>query len=80
MAKYYINVGEQRTILNASTPEQAAVLGFQQIIQRSGKEEFEIQPEVRVSQRGWEERQDDFIIETCIVLALLYFMREDDGE
>ena len=80
MAKYYVICGEENTVLQASTQQQAAILGFQKIIKESEKEEFEIPLEVRVSQRGWEEHEDDFIMNTFMVIALLYLMREDDGE
>lgn len=83
MSKYYVNCGDEKIILTASTPTQAAVLGLQKIIIRSGeegREELEIYTEVRVSQRGWEEHKDDFILDTCVALGILYLMREDDGE
>ncbi len=83
MSKYYVNCGDEKIILTASTPTQAAVLGLQKIIIRSGeegREELEIYTEVTVSQRGWEEHQDDFILDTCVALGILYLMREDDGE
>jgi hypothetical protein len=83
MGKYYVNCGDEKIILTAITPTQAAVLGLQKIIIRSGeegREEFEIFADVRVSQRGWGEHQDDFVLDTCVVLGILYLMREDDGE
>ena len=80
MSKYYVSCGEEKTILNASTSIQAAVLGLRKIILQSKKEELTMPVEVRVSQRGWEEHQDDFILDTCVALAILYLAREEDGE
>ena len=80
MAKYYVICGEENTLLQASTHQQAAILGFKKIITDSEKEEFEIPLEIRVSQRGPEEHEDDFIMDTFTAIALLYLMREDDGE
>ena len=78
--KYYINCGMEKTVLNASTPQQAAVLGFRKIIIESEEEEFEMPLEIRVSQRGPEEHEDDFVISTFVVIGLLYLMREDEDE
>jgi len=80
MSKYYVNCGEEKTVLIASTPTQAAVLGLRKIILESKKEEFAMPVELRVSQRGWEEHQDDFILDTYVALAILYLAREEDGE
>tara|TARA_R110002012_G_scaffold322016_1_gene553699 strand:+ start:1126 stop:1383 length:258 start_codon:yes stop_codon:yes gene_type:complete len=80
MAKYYINFGDEKAILNASTPQQAAVLGFRKIIKESEEEEFEMPVDIRVSQKGPEEHEDDFIIDTFTVIALLYLMRDDEEE
>ena len=82
MAKYYVNFGDEKTILNASTPQQAAVLGFRKLVRESEKEEFEVPEDIRVSQKGPEEHEDDFIIDTFTIIALLYLMREEeeDGE
>ena len=78
--KYYVNCGAEKTVLNASTPQQAAVLGFRKIIRESEEEEFEIPVEIRVSQLGPEEHEDDFVISTFVVIGLLYLMREDEDE
>ena len=82
MAKYYVNFGDEKTILNASTPQQAAVLGFRKVVKESEKEEFEMPVDIRGSQKGPEEHEDDFVIGTFTVIALLYLMREEeeDGE
>ena len=80
IVKYYINCGAEKTVLNASTPQQAAVLGFRKIIKESEEEEFEIPLEIRVSQKGPEEHDDDYLIDTFTVIGLLYLMREDEDE
>ena len=78
--KYYVNCGSEKTVLNASTPQQAAILGFRKIIKESDEEEFEIPLQIRVSQRGPDEHEDDYLIDTFLVIGLLYLMREDEDE
>ena len=80
MSKYYVNCGSENTVLNASTPQQAALLGFRKIIKQSQEEEFEIPLQIRVSQRGPEEHDDDYVVDTFLVIGLLYLMREDEED
>tara|TARA_R110002051_G_scaffold215067_2_gene279712 strand:- start:601 stop:858 length:258 start_codon:yes stop_codon:yes gene_type:complete len=80
MGKYYVNCGTESTVLNASTPQQAAIFGFQKVIKESEEEEFEMPTHIRVSQRGPEEHEDDYLIDTFLVIGLLYLMRDDEEE
>ena len=59
MAKYYVNFGDEKTILNASTPQQAAVLGFRMVVIESEKEEGDDEDVKRIDLFASEEGEAD---------------------
>lgn len=80
MRKYYVNWGKHATILTAANPIHACILVFQRIIGQQWVDEFDLPTTFKVSERGFEDHNDDEKLDTLMVLKLLMLSNHADAD
>lgn len=77
MNKYYVSCGKRWALVMAGNPNHACILAFQRMFGKrhpvllgGDEEDYAISNTFRVSERGFEEHDDDIIVETDLIIKL----------
>jgi len=75
--KYYVIFGDFQRVLHCGNPYQACIKTLQQYLDNNPES---IHTTFRVSQRGFNEHEDDLIIDLDTITKILYIIANPDKE
>ena len=80
MPKYYVACGDYNTVISSKNEYEACLYGLEKIFEGHIGETLYVPAETRVSQRGFKEHPDDYLMDTTFMVVLLAYIREKNGK